>query len=214
MQTFLQDLRYAVRSLCRVPGFTTVAILTLALGTGVNTAIFGVVDLLMLRPLAGVQDSDELVFVMGTRADNPFLRNVSYPNYEDLRDNLEGFDDLLAYSFTTVSLTTADGLAERIYAYTVSANYFDLLGVQMRHGRGFDDAEGLVDTPAAVMADGVHEHQTQWFKDVYIKYGKIPAGRPGQPANIAGPALFLCSEDCAYMTGQILSVDGGITATF
>ncbi len=151
MQTFLQDLRYAVRSLCRVPGFTTVAILTLALGTGVNTAIFGVVDLLMLRPLAGVQDSDELVFVMGTRADNPFLRNVSYPNYEDLRDNLEGFDDLLAYSFTTVSLTTADGLAERIYAYTVSANYFDLLGVQMRHGRGFDDAEGLVDTPAAVV---------------------------------------------------------------
>jgi NAD(P)-dependent dehydrogenase (short-subunit alcohol dehydrogenase family) len=75
-------------------------------------------------------------------------------------------------------------------------------------------APGFIDTPAAVMADGVHEHQTQWFKDVYIKYGKIPAGRPGQPADIAGPALFLCSEDCAYMTGQILSVDGGISATF
>ncbi len=151
MQSLLQDLRYAVRSLCSVPGFTTMAILTLALGTGVNTAIFGVVDLLMLRPLAGVQDADELVFVMNSRADNPFLQNLSYPNYESLRGDLEGFDDLLAYSFRTVGLSTADGLAERIYAYTVSANYFDVLGVQIRHGRGFDATEGMVDTPAAVV---------------------------------------------------------------
>ena len=151
MQSLLQDLRYAFRSLCSVPGFTTVAILTLALGTGVNTAIFGVVDLLMLRPLAGVEDGHELVFVMGSRADMPFLMNLSYPNYEDLRDDLEGFDDLLAYSLRPISLTTADGLAERLYAYTVSANYFDVLGVRMRHGRGFDVDEGLVDTPAAVV---------------------------------------------------------------
>ncbi len=75
-------------------------------------------------------------------------------------------------------------------------------------------APGFIDTPACVMPDGVHEHQTQWFKDVYMKYGKIPVARPGQPADIAGPALFLCSEDCAYMTGQILSVDGGLSATF
>ena len=151
VRSLLQDLRYAFRSLCSVPGFTTVAILTLALGTGVNTAIFGVVDLLMLRPLAGVTDGDELVFVMGSSTDLPFLMNLSYPNYEDLRDDLDGFDDLLAYTFRSISLTTADGLAERVYAYSVSANYFDLLGVQMRHGRGFEAAEGLVDTPAGVV---------------------------------------------------------------
>ena len=75
-------------------------------------------------------------------------------------------------------------------------------------------APGFIDTPACVMPDGVHEHDTEWFKDVYLKYGKIPVGRPGQPADIAGPALFLCSEDCGYMTGQILSVDGGLSATF
>ena len=75
-------------------------------------------------------------------------------------------------------------------------------------------APGFINTPACIMADGVHEHDTAWFKDVYMKYGKIPAGRPGQPDDIAGPALFLCSEDCAYVTGQILSVDGGLTATF
>ena len=75
-------------------------------------------------------------------------------------------------------------------------------------------APGFINTPACVMPDGIHEHDTNWFKDVYLKYGKIPAGRPGQPADIAGPALFLCSDDCAYMTGQILSVDGGLSATF
>ena len=75
-------------------------------------------------------------------------------------------------------------------------------------------APGFINTPACVMPDGVHEHDTDWFKDVYLKYGKIPAGRAGLPADIAGPALFLCSEDCAYVTGQTLSVDGGLTATF
>jgi len=75
-------------------------------------------------------------------------------------------------------------------------------------------APGFINTPACVMPDGVHEHDTDWYKDVYIKYGKIPAGRAGLPADIAGPALFLCSEDCAYVTGQTLSVDGGLTATF
>ncbi len=75
-------------------------------------------------------------------------------------------------------------------------------------------APGFIDTPACVKPDGTHEHDNQWFKDVYLKYGKIPLRRPGLPADIAGPALFLCSEDCAYMTGQILSVDGGLTATF
>lgn len=151
VHSLLQDLRYAFRSLRSVPGFTAVAILTLALGTGVNTAIFGIVDLLMLRPLAGVEDGEELVFVMGSGADMPFLMNLSYPNYEDLRRDLEGFDGLMAYSLRAISLTTADGLAERVYVYTVSANYFDLLGVQMRHGRGFDADEGLADTPATVV---------------------------------------------------------------
>ena len=75
-------------------------------------------------------------------------------------------------------------------------------------------APGFIDTPACVMPDGTHEHDTEWFKDVYLKYGKIPLRRPGLPADIAGPALFLCSEDCAYMTGQILSIDGGLSATF
>jgi NAD(P)-dependent dehydrogenase (short-subunit alcohol dehydrogenase family) len=76
-------------------------------------------------------------------------------------------------------------------------------------------APGFIDTRMALLPDGTgHEHETDWFKDIYLKYGRIPVGRAGTPADIAGPALFLCSEDCRYVTGQILLVDGGVSATF
>jgi NAD(P)-dependent dehydrogenase (short-subunit alcohol dehydrogenase family) len=75
-------------------------------------------------------------------------------------------------------------------------------------------APGFIDTRMAVTREGVHEHQTEYFKTVYLKYGKIPLGRAGTPDDIAGPAFFLCSDDARYITGQILTVDGGVTMTF
>jgi len=75
-------------------------------------------------------------------------------------------------------------------------------------------APGFIDTRMAVTRDGGHEHQTEHFKTVYLKYGKIPLGRAGVPDDIAGPAFFLCSDDARYVTGQILAVDGGVTMTF
>jgi NAD(P)-dependent dehydrogenase (short-subunit alcohol dehydrogenase family) len=75
-------------------------------------------------------------------------------------------------------------------------------------------APGFIDTRMAVTREGTHEHQTEHFKTVYLKYGKIPLGRAGVPDDIAGPAFFLCSDDARYVTGQILAVDGGVTMTF
>ena len=76
-------------------------------------------------------------------------------------------------------------------------------------------APGFIDTRMALLPDGSgHEHDTDWFKDIYLKYGRIPLGRAGLPDDIAGPAYFFCSEDCRYVTGQILLVDGGVSATF
>jgi NAD(P)-dependent dehydrogenase (short-subunit alcohol dehydrogenase family) len=75
-------------------------------------------------------------------------------------------------------------------------------------------APGFIDTRMAVTREGVHEHQTEYFRTVYLKYGKIPLGRAGTPDDIAGPAFFLCSDDARYVTGQILTVDGGVTMTF
>ncbi len=73
---------------------------------------------------------------------------------------------------------------------------------------------GFVNTPMSIQADGSHEYNSDWFRDVYVKYGKIPLRRWAEPEDIAGPAYFLCSDDGAYVTGQVLLVDGGTSATF
>jgi NAD(P)-dependent dehydrogenase (short-subunit alcohol dehydrogenase family) len=76
-------------------------------------------------------------------------------------------------------------------------------------------APGFVDTRMALLPDGSgHEHETEWYREVYIKHGRLPLGRAAQPEDIAGPAFFFCSDDCRYVTGQILLVDGGVSATF
>ncbi|MBL8906696.1 MAG: SDR family oxidoreductase [Rhizobiales bacterium] len=75
-------------------------------------------------------------------------------------------------------------------------------------------APGFVDTPMSILPDGSHEYDSDWFRDIYVKYGRIPLRRFGKPADMAGPAFFLCSDDSRYVTGQIVMVDGGASATF
>ena len=78
-------------------------------------------------------------------------------------------------------------------------------------------APGFIDTRMALreVEDGQeHEHHTDWFKTIYLEHKRLPAGRAGQPVDIAGPAYFLCSADSGYVTGQTLLVDGGVSATF
>ena len=75
-------------------------------------------------------------------------------------------------------------------------------------------APGFVNTRMSKLPDGSSEYDTQWFKEVYITHRRIPLTRPGLPEDIAGPVAFLCSDDARYMTGQVLVVDGGVTATF
>lgn len=75
-------------------------------------------------------------------------------------------------------------------------------------------APGYIDTRMALMHGGQHEHQTDWFQDVFIKHGRLPLRRPGTAEDVAGPILFLASDDSRYMTGQVLVVDGGITCTY
>ncbi len=75
-------------------------------------------------------------------------------------------------------------------------------------------APGFIDTPMCIRPDGSHEYTEPWFQDVYVKHNRIPLGRPGTPDDIAGPALFLCSDAARYITGQVLMIDGGLSATF
>lgn len=75
-------------------------------------------------------------------------------------------------------------------------------------------APGFVDTPMARLADGRPEYDTDWFRDIYLSGGKLPLGRPAQPREIAEVVRFLASRRNSYLTGQVVAVDGGVTATF
>ena len=77
----------------------------------------------------------------------------------------------------------------------------------------FATAPGFIRTRMSVTPDGAHEHETDWFKYIYVKHRRIPLAHGGVPDDIAGPAFFFCSDDSRYVTGQILPVDGGMMST-
>jgi putative ABC transport system permease protein len=103
--TFLQDVRYAFRLLLKNPGFTAIAVLSLALGIGANSAIFSLADALLLRPLPILAPSDVMNISTST-PDNPFGA-VSYPNYLDLRARSQSFDGMTAFELSTLSIATS-----------------------------------------------------------------------------------------------------------
>ena len=128
------DLRYALRQLLKNPGFSAVAVLTLALGIGANTAIFSLVDAVLLRPLSGVEDPERLVAVYTSDYSSTRYGSSSYPDYVDYRDRNEVFSGLAAYVDTSINLSLGNG-TERTQATIVSGNYFPVLGVKTRLGR-------------------------------------------------------------------------------
>jgi predicted permease len=134
MRTLLQDMRYGIRGLLKRPGFTAVAVITLALGIGANSAIFSLVNTVLLRPLP-VRNPEEIVSV-AVRGKNDSMLAFSYPNYKDFRDRNDALSGLLLYRFAPLSLSE-QGNNERVWSYEVSGNYFDMLGVQAIQGRTF-----------------------------------------------------------------------------
>src|ERR1044072_1078778 len=136
METLLQDIRYGIRGLLNRPGFTAIALITLALGIGANTAIFSVVNAVLLRPLP-FQDPEQLVIVWEDATFAGFPRNTPAPaNYVDEKTQTRPFSAMPASHETSFNLT-GDGEPERVSAYSVTANFFPLLGVQPLLGRSF-----------------------------------------------------------------------------
>ena len=136
MSSIWQDLRYGARQLARNPGFTAVAVLTLALGIGANTAIFSVVNALFLRPLP-VEDPARLVSVFTFDHNNPGHLPSSTHNFRDLRDQSDVFSGVVAFGFLPVAISSQGEEPEQLPAFAVSGNYFDVLGVRMKLGRSF-----------------------------------------------------------------------------
>ncbi|HLF82954.1 MAG TPA: ABC transporter permease, partial [Blastocatellia bacterium] len=135
MGNLLQDLRYGARMLLRRPGLTVIAVVTLALGIGANTAIFSLVNTVLLRPLP-VERPEQLVSLNSASPTGESFPTLSYPNYRDYRDRNEVLAGLLCYRFSPISLSN-NGVNERMWSYLVSGNYFDVLGVKPALGRFF-----------------------------------------------------------------------------
>jgi putative ABC transport system permease protein len=150
MQTLWQDLRYGARMLLKQPGFTLIAVLTLALGIGANTAIFSVVSAILLRPLP-YEQPEQLVKLYAANVrrgvgDLPF----SFPDYADWRTHNQSFAEMAAYFEGPFNLAGGDQ-PERLKGATISASLFPLLGVKPMLGRNFLDEEDRPDVSRVVI---------------------------------------------------------------
>ncbi len=145
MSTLIQDLRYGVRMLGKNPGFTAVAALTLALGIGANTAIFTIVDAILLNPLP-VKEASRLVQLDTTdkktfvALGNATRLGVSFPNFQDYARSADVFSGIAAFQFAPLTLSRR-GEPRQIPGTLVTANYFDVLGVPAALGRTFNPNE-------------------------------------------------------------------------
>ncbi|HET7221179.1 MAG TPA: ABC transporter permease [Vicinamibacterales bacterium] len=184
MTSFLQDLRYGVRVLVKSPGFSLVAILALAIGIGANTAIFSVVNTLLLQRLP-YRDADRLAIVWEHNVVRDRKSNVVGPsNFVHWREMNRTFEDLTAVSPTYNVTLTGMGDPEEIPAQLVSVEFFSVLGVQPRLGRAFTPDENRPNVLLAVLSDRL------WRR----RFGADPAilNRPiqlqGQPVTVIGVA--------------------------
>src|SRR5262245_30507406 len=160
----MNNIRFAIRSLARAPGLTAVAILTLALGIGANSAVFSLVDAVLIRPLPFVQP--ERLVVLYEMREGYGRANVSAHEYVASRSRNRAFDGLAMYNYQGVTLTGA-GEPVQLKAQTVTANFFDVLGGRPILGRTFRPSE---DQPgaASVVVLGRSLWQTRFGADSAI----------------------------------------------
>lgn len=149
MQKLLQDLRYAVRTLVKKPGFTFIAVITLALGIGASTAIFTVVDAALLRGLP-YKSPERLYHIWESTPQKEFAqREFSYPDYQDYQQN-GVFEEIAAYTGGGAILS-GRGEPERIFTPSATANFFSVLGVEPVIGRAFQPGEDKPGAPRVTM---------------------------------------------------------------
>jgi predicted permease len=197
-----QHLRYALRQLRKNPGFTAVAVLMLALGIGANTAVFGVINAFMIRPLPG-KDNSTLLSIATRRGNSPDLRSVSYPDYVDYRAHADAFSDMSTYSNGMIGLA-ADHRTERLLIQYTAGNFFSFLGLQPAAGRFFYPGEGEADGTEQLVVLGYHYWQRR-FQGSASVVGKsvLIDGTPCMivgvaPEELIGP--YTPIETDAYLT--------------
>jgi putative ABC transport system permease protein len=186
MDTLAQDLRYAVRSLVRVPGFTVVAVLTLALGIGGNAAIFSAVNAVLLKPLP-FPGADRLVIVWGRNAAGQSV--ASWPEFEDWRAQTQSFDALSVWRPQSVNFT-GSGEPERLVGAFVSGSLFPMLGASPQLGRVFEPAETEPASvrPVVVLSQGLWRRRFGGDRGI-LGRSLVLNGQPLAVIGVMGPEM-------------------------
>ncbi|HEY7182910.1 MAG TPA: ABC transporter permease, partial [Blastocatellia bacterium] len=202
LEEFWQDLRYGARMLVKNPGFTFVAAITLTLGIGANTAIFSLVEALLLRPLP-YTEPDRLV-LLSDKGRN----NLTYPNFGDWRERAKSFEGMASIRNQTLNLTDVDKPVS-LRGRTVNWNFFHLLGVQPQLGRLFvaeDDRRGAART--ALLSDGLWK--TQFGGDPSVIGRKLTLdGEPYEVIGVLPPGFeYFRADDVYAPIGPFLKPDG------
>jgi predicted permease len=203
------DFRYALRMLLTRPGFTAIALISLALGIGANTAVFSLVNQVLLKPLP-IDHPEQVYSLCDTGPTSGDFSAFSYPDYRDLREHTDVFSGLLAFRFAPINLSHS-GDSSRIWGYIVSGNYFDVLGVKPHLGRTFAPDEDSVPGahPVAVLSYGCWQRRFASDPDIagktislndnsFTVIGVAPAGFNGTELAFT-PELYVP----AMMSGQI-----------
>src|SRR5438270_2526476 len=212
MRTLWQDVRFGARALLKSPGFTLVAVVSLAVGIGANTTIFSLVNAALLRPLPGVRDEARLVDVSRTTTNGDRFAQVSYPDYLYFRDHAQSFDGLAAYSFAPLNLS-AEGEAERARGMLASANYFDVLGVRPARGRFFLPEEEGAGVGAAAAVISYDLWQRRFGGGEVVGREVSINGRPATVVGVApegfrAPFVYLAPDVYLPVTAQAQAMPG------
>ena len=197
-----QDAAYALRQLSCAPLFTAAAVLTLALGIGANTAIFSVVNAIILRPLP-VRDGERLTVIATHDASNRTLRGVSFSDLQDYRTATAGvFGDILGYSVGFLGLAREGGRPERVLVTSVTGNYFSLLDVRPAVGRLIRADEGGPGRADAIVVLGYSTWQRRFGSDPSAVGRTVRVnGRPCTVVGVVPPdfrGTFAFSESEVY----------------
>ena len=188
MQTILQDLRYAIRSLTGNPGFAAVAVLMLALGIGANSTIFSWVNAVLLNPLPGTAQTDELVQVTYLYR-GEVMPSFSYPDYQDIARTATKLSGITGFEDLAVGVVI-DREAERAWVQLVTSNFFDVLGAPIALGRGFAANEDLPGAPPAVVLSDAY-WQRRFNRDATVIGRQIRINaHPFTVVGVTGPGFY------------------------
>jgi putative ABC transport system permease protein len=210
LETLLQDLRYGTRMMLKTPVFTFIAVITLALGIGANTAIFSVVNAVLLRQLP-FENSERLMMLWGQNAGvNADKIPLSYLNFTDYKKHAQAFEYVAAYKTTETGLTSIDSEAESLRGSLVSADLFPLLGVRPALGRVFSPEEDQPSSaPVVVLSDSLW--QRRFASDPQIVGRQVTLGdRSTTVLGVMPPGFeFPVEEDKSEYWMPVASDPGG-----